>query len=68
MADLLKGTRLGPWVIFRDEDGLRHAVRHSAILSVSDADETGSSTSILMSGNRLALVRRCFEEVFAWVR
>jgi len=68
MADLLKGTRLGPWVLFRDENGLRHAVRSSAILSVSDTDETGSSTAVQMTGNRLAVVRRAFEEVFSWVQ
>jgi hypothetical protein len=55
-------------VVFRDENGLRHAVRHSAILSVSEADDTGGSTAIQMTGNRLAVVRRAFEEVFSWVQ
>jgi hypothetical protein len=32
--------RCGPFVILKDEEGLRHAVRQAAILAISDTDDT----------------------------
>ena len=68
MADLVRGCQVGPWVVFHDEDGCRHAVRQNAILCVSEADQTGSSATIMMTGGRSAVVREAFETVLGWVR
>lgn len=66
MSDLLSAVRLGPWVVFHDEDGRRHAVRQSAILGISDVD--GMSTWLQFSGGRQAIAREDFETVMAWFR
>ena len=64
MTDITSGLRLGPWVVFRDEAGHRHAVRHCAIMSVSETEH--DLVSIQLTGNRTALVRQSFEKVLAW--
>lgn len=68
MADLVRGCRIGPWIVFRDEDGLRHAVRQTAVLTISDADEGGESSAITMTGGRQAVVRQAFDTVLGWLR
>lgn len=68
MADLVRGYQVGPWVIFHDEDGCRHAVRQNAILAVSEADEAGSSATLIMAGGRRAVIHQDFETVLGWVR
>ncbi len=60
------GQRTGPFVLLLDEDGLRHAIKLSAIQVLSDADADGSSTTVQLTGNRVALVRRSLEEVLSW--
>jgi hypothetical protein len=66
MADILLGQRTGPFVLLHDEDGLRHAVKLSAILVLSDADGDGNSTAVQLTGNRVAIVRRPLDEVLSW--
>jgi hypothetical protein len=65
MSDVLSAVRLGPWVVFQDEDGRRHAVRQSSILAVSDVD--GMSTWIQFTGGRQVVAREDFETVMEWV-
>ena len=50
MADLVAGERVGAFVVFIDEDGLRHAVRCQAVLALSDADGAGSDTILQLTG------------------
>jgi hypothetical protein len=66
MADIVAALRVGGFVIFRDEDGLRHAVRSAAILALSDADEAGTSTAMQMTGNRVVVIQTSFDEVLEW--
>jgi hypothetical protein len=66
MSDLVAGQRLGPFIVFRDEDGLRHAVRQGAIMTISETGETGESTFIQLTGQRSATVHRSFDQVLAW--
>ena len=66
MADILSGVRIGPFVVFKDENGLRHAVRQGAIMSISECD--GDMVTIQMTGSRTALVRQAFERVITWFR
>ncbi len=66
MAEILYGARVGPFIVFTDTDGKRHAVRHAAIMCVSEGED--DVVSIAMTGNRTALVRQAFERVLAWFR
>jgi hypothetical protein len=68
MAELVRSYQVGPWLIFHEEDGCRHAIRQTAILSVSEADQGGSSATITMTGGRRAVVHQTFETVLEWVR
>ncbi len=64
MADILSGVRVGPFVVFKDADGMRHAVRQGAILAISECE--GGVVTIQMTGSRVALVRQAFERVLTW--
>ncbi len=66
MTDILSGARVGPFIVFKDADGKRHAVRHGAIMSVSEDED--DVVSIAMTGNRTALVRQAFDRVLSWFR
>ncbi len=62
----MMGQRTGPFVVLLDQDGLRHAVKLSAIQVLSDGDADGLSTSIQLTGSRAAVVRRPLDEVLSW--
>ena len=66
MSDLVTGQRVGGFILFKDDDGLRHAVRASGILALSDGDHHGDLTIMQMSGNRAVVIRRPLEEVLSW--
>ncbi len=66
MADAHMGRRTGPFVLLHDEDGLRHAVKLSAVQVLSDADGETNSTAIHLTGNRVAVIRRPLDEVLSW--
>ncbi len=66
MSDILSGVRVGPFVVFKDADGMRHAVRQVAILAISEHE--GDVVTISMTGSRSALVRQAFDRVLAWFR
>ncbi len=53
--------------MFHDEDGIRHAVRVSAIIAASDADAMGNATIVQLPGGRFVVVRTCLEEVIQWM-
>ena len=59
VADLVDGGRVGAFIVFVDEDGLRHAVRcQGAVLALSDADGAGSDTILQLTGNRVVRLTR----------
>ncbi len=66
LADAHMGKRTGPFVLLLDEDGLRHAIKLSAIHVLSDADGEATSTAIQLTGNRIAVIRRPLDEVLSW--
>jgi hypothetical protein len=66
VVDLVAGERLGPFVVFRDADGNRHAVRHGAIMAISETDDAIGSTIVQLTGQRTALVHQTFEQVLSW--
>lgn len=66
MSAVDPGVRVGTFVTFAGDDGLRYAVRLGAILVVSDADACQDATILQMPGGRSVLIRSSFEEVLAW--
>ena len=67
MPDLMSGMRRGPFVILKDEEGLRHVVRQATILTISDIDDTYTSTVIQFAGNRTAVVHCSLDRVLEWL-
>lgn len=65
-TSLAEGRRVGAFIVFADDEGVRHAVRLGAVLVLSDADSCQDTTVIQMPGGRALLVRTSFEEVLAW--
>jgi len=60
------GRRMGPFVMFADNDGLRHAVRLGSVLALSDADACCETTLLLMPGGRVLLIQFPLNEVLQW--
>ena len=59
--------RHGSTLVFRDQDGIRHAVRTSAIIAASDVDTTRDATVVQLPGGRFLMVRTCLDEVTQWM-
>lgn len=66
MSTVITGTRIGAFVIFADDEGLRHAVRLGSVLALSDADNCQDSTIMSMPGGRVVLIRAALDEVVSW--
>jgi hypothetical protein len=66
MAHIVSGGRVGGFVVFTDGDGLRHAVRPGAVLTLSDGDDMGEMTIMQMPGNRAVLIPRRLDEALGW--
>ena len=56
---------MGGFVLFKEEDGLRHADRAAGVLALSDGDH-GDITIMQMPGNRAVVVRQSLDEVLSW--
>ena len=59
--------RRGSMLVFRDEEGIRHAVRASAIIAASDADAMGDATIVQLPGSRFLMLRVALDEVTQWM-
>lgn len=66
MNEVITGTRMGAFVLFVDDEGLRHAVRLGSVLALSDADNCQDTTIMQMPGNRSVLIRASLEKVISW--
>jgi hypothetical protein len=60
---LASGQRIGAFVVFIDENGLRCAVRLGSVLALSDGDERQDTTMMQQPGGRTALLQASLEEV-----
>ena len=58
--------RVGSFVLFSDENGVRYAVRLGSVLALSDGDEARESTVLQMPGGRAVPIRASLEEVLSW--
>ena len=67
MTTLLRGERAGPFLVFTDQDGLRHAVRLTAVLALSDADPAQDGTLVQLAGQRALVVAVPLEEALGWL-
>lgn len=65
-VSLAEGRRVGAFVVFADDEGVRHAVRLGAVLVLSDADACQDATVLQMPGGRALLIRASFEAVLTW--
>jgi len=66
MSDLISGMRCGPFVILKDADGLRHAECQATILTISDTDDTSTSTVIWFGGNSTPVIDCSLDRVLKW--
>ena len=66
MNEVITGMRVGAFVLFVDDEGLRHAVRLGSVLALSDADSCQDSTVMQMTGGRSVLIRASLEKVISW--
>jgi hypothetical protein len=66
MSLVTTGLRQGPFVIFRDDEDLRQAVRLGAVMALSDADTCQDATIMQLPGGRVVLIRAGFDEVLRW--
>ena len=65
---MIAAERIGAFLVFRDQDGLRHAVKLTAVLSVSDGDCDACSSVLQLTGNRTVVVQSSLDEVLGWLR
>lgn len=63
---LASGQRVGAFVVFADENGLRHAVRLGSVLALSDGDERQDTTVMQLPGGRAVLIQVPLDEVLDW--
>ena len=59
------GMRVAGFLILVDQDGLRHAVRLPAILSLHDADPGQDQTLVTLPGGRIAVVGQSLDVLLA---
>lgn len=60
------GERRGPMLVFKDADGLRHAVRVTAVIAASDLDEARDATMLQLPNARYVVVREGLDKVLGW--
>jgi len=66
MSDLLTGERVGGFLLFVDQDGLRHAVRVNTVLALSDGDTGQDTTVLVLSGGRAVVVQLPLDKALSW--
>lgn len=66
MSLVAMGRRVGPFVLFADDDGLRHAVKLGVVMALSDTDTLQTATLMMMPGGRTVLIREPLDEVAKW--
>jgi hypothetical protein len=62
------GERIHGYVPLADHDGIRHAIRPSAVLCMSDGDFSQNMTAIQLPGRCLILVAAALEGALAALR
>ena len=65
---LASGQRVGAFVVFTDENGVRYAVRLGSVLALSNGDDRQDTTVAQLPGGRAVLIQAPLEEVLGWFR
>lgn len=60
------GGRVGAFVVFADENGVRCALRPGAVLALSDGDEARDTTVVQCAGGRAVRIPAPLDEVLRW--
>lgn len=60
------GERIGPYLLLRDQSGLRHLARMNSVRLVSEIDEIGGETLMVISSRPIRLAAS-LDEVLAWL-
>ena len=63
-AQAEEGTRVGRYVLLRDEDGCLHALSASAVAGLRECDE---GCLLLLTGNRMLRVSHPLSRVLQWL-
>ena len=66
MSATVVNRRIGAFVLFADDNGVRYAVRLGAVLALGDGDEARNTTIMQMPGGRAVLIPAPLEEVLEW--
>ena len=67
MSVMVTGQRIGAFVLFRDEDGIRHLVKLGAVLAMSDAGDDQCATIVQLTGNKTVTILSSLDEVLTWL-
>ena len=67
MVDIVSGERLGPFLLLKDQNGLRHAIRLSCLLALSDGSDEQDVTVAQLPGGRSITIHVNLEEVLTWL-
>ncbi len=59
-----EGTRVGRYVLLRDEDGCLHALSASAVMGLRECDE---GCMLLLTGSRMLRVSHSLSRVLEWL-
>ncbi|GEO42029.1 hypothetical protein SAE02_61770 [Skermanella aerolata] len=62
----MTGTRIGPYLLLRDQSGLRHLARINSVSLVSEIDEIGDETMLIISSRPIRL-SASLDEVLDWL-
>ena len=62
----VSGARVGPYLLLRDQAGLRHIARINSVTLVSEADEVGDETILVISSRPIRL-SATLDEVMDWL-
>lgn len=66
MSATVVNRRVGAFILFADDNGVRYAVRLGAVLALGDGDEARDTTIMHMPGGRAVLIPAPLEEVLKW--
>ena len=64
LEPLEEGSRVGRYVLLRDESGTLHAVSPVSVSALCEADD---GTVLLLPGGRVIMLRQSFRTVLAWL-
>lgn len=63
---IVSAGRLGRVVVLTDDEGRRHALRPSAVVGISECDETGDSCLVTLTGGRMLYAPVTLDECLYW--